>query len=68
MKVIPDPVLTVLEYTPEDKIYRVEVQGEKVIDFGMSNEWSITKVSVTRDRRAMVLTVEKGAEDGADKP
>lgn len=63
MKVIPDPVLTVLEFTPEDKIYRVEVRGEKVVDFSASSGWTITKVSVTRDRRALVLTVEKGEED-----
>lgn len=63
MKVTPDPVLTVMDFTPEDKMYRVEVRGEKVIDFSASSGWNITKVSVTRDRRALVLTVEKGEED-----
>lgn len=62
MKVTPDPVLTVMDFTPEDKLYRVEVRGEKVIDFSASSGWNITKVSVTRDRRALVLTVEKGEE------
>lgn len=65
MKVTPDPVLTVMDFTPEDKLYRVEVRGEKIIDFGASSGWTITKVSVTKDRRALVLTVEKrGEEDG----
>lgn len=63
MKITPDPVLTVMDFTPEDKIIRVEVRGEKVIDFTMSKEWNITKVSVTRDCRALVLTVEKEEED-----
>lgn len=67
MKITPDPVLTVMEYTPEDKIYRVVVRGEKVVDFGASNGWTITKVSVTKDRRALVLTVEKGEEDETDR-
>ena len=62
MKITPDPVLTVVEYTPEDKIYRVAVRNEKVIDFSASSGWTITKVSVTRDRRALALTVEKGEE------
>lgn len=63
MNVTPDPVLTVMDFTPEDKLYRVVVRGEKVIDFGASSGWTITKVSVTRDRRTLVLTVEKGEED-----
>lgn len=66
MKMTPDPVLTVMEYTPEDKLYRVEVRGEKVIDFGASSGWNITKVSVTRDRRALMLTVEKEGEEDED--
>lgn len=63
MKVTPDPTLTVLKYTQEDKINRVEVQGEKVIDFRMSQNWYITRVIVTKDRSMMVLTVEKGETD-----
>lgn len=57
MKVTYGPVLTVIDFTAEDKLYRVEVRGEKVIDFSASSGWTITKVSVTRDRRALVLTM-----------
>lgn len=63
MEIIPDPALTTVEFNKEDKIYRVAVRDEKVIDFSASSGWTITKVSVTRDCRAMVLTVEKGADD-----
>lgn len=63
MNVTYDSVLTVIDSTPEDKIYRVEVLGEKVIDFSASVGWTITKVSVTKDCRTLVLTVEKGEED-----
>ena len=65
MKITPDPKLTTIVMGEEDNIYRVEVRGEKVIDFSASKEWYISKVSVTRDRRALVVTVEK-REDGEE--
>ena len=63
MKITYGPVLDVIDLTPEDKAYRVEVQDEKVIDFSASSGWTITKVSMAKDRRALVITVEKGDED-----
>lgn len=65
MKITYGPVLDVVDLTPEDKVYRVELQDEKVIDFSASSGWTITKVSMTKDRRTLVLTVEKmeGDED-----
>ena len=51
-------------YTPDDKINRVCVRGEEVVDFRMSEKWHITKVSITENRREMVLAVERGEEDG----
>lgn len=63
MKVTPDPMLTVMKFTPEDKLYRVHVGDEKVIDFGASSGWVITNVGVTRDYRALTLTVEKREEN-----
>ncbi len=33
-------------------------------DFSASSEWTITKVSMTKDCRTLVITVEKGEEDG----
>ena len=53
-------------YTPDDKINRVYVRGEEVVDFRMSEKWYITKLSITENRRAMVLTVERGEEDEID--
>ena len=50
-------------FTPDEKITRVCVRGEEVVDFRMSDSWHITKVSVTENRREMVLTVEKGEEE-----
>lgn len=50
-------------FTPEDKINRVYVRGEEVVDFRMSENWHITKVSITEDRRAMVITLERGEEE-----
>lgn len=63
MKITYGPVLDVIGLTPEDKTYRVEVQDEKVIDFSASSEWTITKVSMTKDRRTLVITVEKEEND-----
>lgn len=59
MKITPNPVWTVMKFTPEDKLYRVHVGDEKVIDFSASNGWVITDVGVTKDYRALTLTVEK---------
>ena len=63
MKITYGPVLDVWDLTPEDKVNRVELQDEKVIDFSASSGWTITKVSMTKDRRTLVLTVKKGEED-----
>lgn len=49
-------------FTHEDKINHVCVRGEEVVDFRMSENWHITKVSITENRREMVLTVERGEE------
>lgn len=62
MKITPDPTLTVMDFTPKDKLYRVTVGDEKVIDFGASSGWTITKVSVTEDYSTLMLTVEKGED------
>lgn len=48
----------------EEKINHVCVRGEEVVDFRMSEDWHITKISITEDRREMVLTVKKGERDG----
>lgn len=60
-KYFADGLVTV-GFTPEDKINRVCVRGEEVVDFQMSESWHITKVSITENRREMVLTVERGEE------
>ena len=52
-------LLDVIDFTLEDKVYRVEVQDEKVIDFSASSGWTITKVSMAKDRRTLVIMVEK---------
>lgn len=56
-------LLDVIDFTLEDKVYRVEVQDKKVIDFSASGGWTITKMSMSRDRRTLVLTVEKEEEE-----
>lgn len=63
MKITYGPILDVIDLTPEDKTYRVEVQDEKVIDFSASSGWTITKVSMAKDRRTLVITVEKEEND-----
>lgn len=59
MKITFDPALSVMDFTPEDKLYRVEVQGEKVIDFGVSSGWTVIKAGITKDYHTLILTVEK---------
>lgn len=65
MKITPDPVWTVMDFTQADKLYQVEVQGKKVIDFGASSGWVITKVGITKDYHTLTLTVQK-VEDEQD--
>lgn len=63
MKITPDPAITTLGYDERDKIHRIMVKGEKVFDFDLSQRWFVSKVSVTRNRNALVITVER-SEDG----
>ena len=63
MKITPNPTLTVMKFTPEDKLYRVHVGDEKVIDFSASSRWIITNVGITKDYRELTLTVEKREEN-----
>ncbi len=60
-KYFADGLVTVV-FAPDDKINRVCVGGEDVVDFQMSKNWNITNVSITENRRGMVLTVERGEE------
>lgn len=63
MKITPDPVITTLEFDERDKTHCIMVRGEKVFDFDLSQMWYVSKVSVTRNRNALVITVER-SEDG----
>lgn len=63
MKITYGPVLDVIDLTPEDRVYRVELQDEKVIDFSASSGWTITKVSMAKDRHTLVITVKKEEND-----
>lgn len=63
MKITPDPVITTLEFDERDKVHRIMVKDEKVFDFDLSQMWYVSKVSVTRNRNALVITVER-SEDG----
>lgn len=60
MNITPKPTLTMIDFTPEDHLYRVEVDSEKVVDFSASRGWIITNVSITNDHNVLTLTVEKG--------
>lgn len=63
MRIDPEPILTTVEFGECDKIHRIMVKDEKVFDFDLSDGWFVSKVSVTRNRNALVITVERG-EDG----
>lgn len=63
MTITPDPVITTVEFDERDEIHRIMVKDEKVFDFDLSQRWFVSKVSVTRNRNALVITVER-SEDG----
>lgn len=58
MNITPDPIITTAQFGKEDRLHRVVVRDEEVFKFDLSENWVITKVSVTRDRKALVLTLE----------
>ena len=62
MKITPDPVITTVEFDERDKIHRIMVRDEKVFDFDLSERWFVSKVSVTRNKNALVITVERSEE------
>ena len=63
MNVTPEPIISTLDYTESDKIIRIAVKGEKVIDFSMSKNWTIREVVITRDRNKMFVTVERSEDE-----
>lgn len=63
MNITPKPILTMIDFTPEDHLYRVEVGSKTVVDFSASRGWIITKVSITNDHNVLTLTVERGEKD-----
>ena len=62
MQITPDAVLTTLEFTEADQLHRIEVKGEKVFDFDLSQHWTVRYVSVTKDRRIITITLERERE------
>ncbi len=66
MNITPKPTLTMIDFTPEDHLYRVELDSEKVVDFSASRGWIITKVSITNDHNVLTFTIERGAKDGCN--
>ena len=50
-------------FTHNGKIGRVCVGGKEEVDFLMSEKWHIKNVIVTENRRAMVITLERGEEE-----
>lgn len=62
MKITPDPVITTLKFDERDEIHRIMVKDEKVFDFELSQRWFVSKVSVTRNKKALVITLEKEEE------
>ena len=66
MKITPDPVLTTVEFDEQDKLNRIMVDNEDVFNFNLSQRWFISKVSMTRTRNAIVITLERGKDDDGD--
>ena len=63
MKITPDPIMTTMKFDERDTIHRIMVNDEKVFDFDLSQRWFVSKVSVSRDRNALVIMLER-SEDG----
>lgn len=62
MKITPEPVITTVKFDERDGIYRIFVKGEKVFEFDASQRWFVSEVSVTRNRNALVITVERSED------
>ena len=62
MTIIPDPVITTMEFDEHNKIHRIIVKDKKVFDFDLSERWLVSKVSVTEDKNTLVITLEKREE------
>ena len=62
MKITPDPMMTTATFSQEDNLHRVCVRDEEVFHFDLSDNWVITKATVTKNRDALVLTIERRKE------
>lgn len=62
MKITPDPEITTMMFNEEDNMHRVNVRGENVFEFSMSDRWHISVVSVTKDRKSLTITVDRREE------
>lgn len=63
MRIDPDPEITTMIFNAEDNIHKVKVRGESVFEFAMSEIWHISKVSVTKNRKMLTITIKR-SEDG----
>ena len=64
MRIEPNPEITTVIFSEEDKINKVMVMGESIFEFAMSEIWHISKVSVTENRKMLTITIKRN-EGGA---
>ena len=59
MTITPDPEITKVEFDELDNIHCIMVKGEKVFDFDISQRWFVSKVSITKNKNELTITLER---------